>query len=98
MIRGIHYFSAEVKPKFMSSQGAALTKAGRFQENNYQVFVRPIDSSLASYSRPIKDWFSLSHDDIGQSSLSFSCYLNWGEIQDLGRPIQMDVDVKKFSK
>ena len=24
MIRGIHYFSAEVKPKLMSSQGAAL--------------------------------------------------------------------------
>ena len=24
MIRGIHYFSAEVKPKSMSSQGAAL--------------------------------------------------------------------------
>ena len=27
MIRGIHYFSAEVKPKLMSSQGAALTHA-----------------------------------------------------------------------
>ena len=26
MIRGIHYFSAEVKPKLMSSQGAALRK------------------------------------------------------------------------
>ena len=26
MIRGIHYFSAEVKPKLMSSQGAALNK------------------------------------------------------------------------
>ena len=25
MVRGIHYFSAEVKPKLMSSQGAALT-------------------------------------------------------------------------
>ena len=25
MIRGIHYLSAEVKPKLMSSQGAALT-------------------------------------------------------------------------
>ena len=24
MVRGIHYFSAEVKPKLMSSQGAAL--------------------------------------------------------------------------
>ena len=24
MIRGTHYFSAEVKPKLMSSQGAAL--------------------------------------------------------------------------
>ena len=24
MIRGIHYFSAEVKPKLMSSQGAVL--------------------------------------------------------------------------
>ena len=24
MIRGIHYFSAEVKPKLISSQGAAL--------------------------------------------------------------------------
>ena len=27
MIRGIHYFSAEVKPKLMSSQGAALIKS-----------------------------------------------------------------------
>ena len=27
MIRGIHYFSAEVKPKLMSSQGAALRTA-----------------------------------------------------------------------
>ena len=26
MIRRMHYFSAEVKPKFMSSQGAALSK------------------------------------------------------------------------
>ena len=26
MIRGIHYFSAEVKPKLMSSQGAALSR------------------------------------------------------------------------
>ena len=25
MVRGIHYFSAEVKPKLMSSQGAALS-------------------------------------------------------------------------
>ena len=28
MIRGIHYFSAEVKPKLMSSQGAALRSVG----------------------------------------------------------------------
>ena len=30
MIRGIHYFSAEVKPKLMSSQGAALISSFRF--------------------------------------------------------------------
>ena len=29
MIRGIHYFSAEVKPKLMSAQGAALTNVKR---------------------------------------------------------------------
>ena len=28
MIRGIQYFSAEVKPKLMSSQGAALNISG----------------------------------------------------------------------
>ena len=28
MIRGIHYFSAEVKPKLMSAQGAVLSVAG----------------------------------------------------------------------
>ena len=30
MIRGIHYFSAEVKPKLMSSQGAALMYPSKF--------------------------------------------------------------------
>ena len=30
MIPGIHYFSAEVKPKLMSSQGAALKEEDVF--------------------------------------------------------------------
>ena len=35
MIRGIHYFSAEVKTKLMSSQGAALTISDSFEYGNY---------------------------------------------------------------
>ena len=85
------------KSTHITQKRKKLTNAGYFQENDYQVFVRPIGSSLASYTRPIKYSFSLSRDKIGQSPLSFGCYLNQGRIQDLGRPIQMDADVKYFS-
>ena len=42
MIRGIHYFSAEVKPKLMSSQGAALNfhpveVVSRYRDPQFQV-------------------------------------------------------------
>ena len=32
MVRGIHYFSAEVKPKLMSSQGAALRSQNKITD------------------------------------------------------------------
>ena len=35
MIRGIHYLSAEVKPKLMSSQGAALNQAKLYCHDGY---------------------------------------------------------------
>ena len=34
------------------------------------------NKSLVFHLRPIEEWFSLSHDDIGRSSPSFSCYFN----------------------
>ena len=49
MIRGIHYFSAEVKPKLMSSQGAALIILRRslFLNLRYQCVGRaPADPEL----------------------------------------------------
>ena len=32
--------------------------------------------NLVLYLRPIEEWFSMSHDEIDQSPLSFSCHLN----------------------
>ena len=34
--------------------------------------------SLVFYPRPIEEWISLSHDEIGQLRPSISSYLNWG--------------------
>ena len=42
MIRGIHYFSAEVKPKLMSSQGAALSLSCAVKTNFHQMNVASI--------------------------------------------------------
>ena len=39
-----------------------------------------IGASPVIYPRPVKEWLSLSHNEIGQSTPSFSCYLNhWEE-------------------
>ena len=32
--------------------------------------------SLVFYPQPIQEWLSLSHDEIGQSAPSLSCYLH----------------------
>ena len=34
--------------------------------------------SLVFYPQPIGEWFNLSHEQIGQSPPSFSCYFNLG--------------------
>ena len=67
-----------------------------YADGNILLYVQPtrfllinFGPSLVFYPRPIEQYFSLSHDEIGQSPPSFSCYLGGG-IPDLGRNFRVE--------
>ena len=49
MIRGIHYFSAEVKPKLMSSQGAALINSKLLSLVFHSIIILLLKNTTLSY-------------------------------------------------
>ena len=61
MIRGIHYVSAEVKPKLMSSQGAALRQTPCLTPQCSSKLQTEVENSLLSFENRI---ISTYHSEI----------------------------------